>query len=163
MKTVRLQVLEFIRSHKLVTTTDISRGLKMTPANARHHLEILMSQGLVEIIGKRPSTGKGRPSLTYGISKHTLGHNLDRLASALLLEIDKSNPNADRDSSFQAVAKQMLAPIREEEYASSDGYEQVHLTKRLVNTVQRLNNWHYYARWEIVLIFLYFTNTRNCA
>ena len=148
MKTVRLRVLEFIRSHKLITTTDISRGLKMTPANARHHLKILMSQELVEIIGKRQSAGKGRPSLTYGISKHALGHNLDQLASALLLEINKSNPYLDRDSTLQAVAKQMLDPIRGQEHGSADVYEQIHLTKRLVNTVTRLNDLHYNARWE---------------
>jgi predicted ArsR family transcriptional regulator len=148
MKTARQRVWDFIRLHKLVTTADISRGLQMTRANARHHLEILINQELVEIAGKNPTTGKGRPSIVYGISQRVLGENLNGLADALLSIMIKSGSTNERIDLYRHVADQMSEP---EKLASPENFRksgQLHLTRRLSLAVQQLNTWHYHARWE---------------
>jgi predicted ArsR family transcriptional regulator len=94
MKTSRQKLLDYVRDHRAVTAGEVSQALKMTEANARHHLEILREQGVVQVTGRRPSTGKGRPARIFTQSEQSLGHNLERLASALLEEIASQMPLA---------------------------------------------------------------------
>ncbi|MBN2547829.1 MAG: ArsR family transcriptional regulator [Anaerolineales bacterium] len=148
MKTVRQQIWEFIRAHRAATATEISLALQMTEANARRHLGILRSQGLVDIIGKRQLLGQGRPSLVYSISESVLGHNLDRLASALLTELGSSLTGEEYQSMLERLARHMAQGSNSHTSRQIIPAGAGHLTQRLNAAIQRLNEMHYQPRWE---------------
>lgn len=144
MKTSRQRILEYIHSHRYVTAADLSQALHMTKANARHHLSILKNRGEIEVIGQRPQPGKGRPTQLFGVSKRSLGDNLDILASALLEEITNKRSAEERQKSLKRVAGRMSEWISNGE----THYKQGNLTQRLHRAVRYLNLNHYMARWE---------------
>jgi predicted ArsR family transcriptional regulator len=148
MRTARQRVFEYIRSHRLVTSGDISKGLGMTRANAHHHLEILLNQELVQIVGKKPSKNKGRPALLYGLSRHSQGENMDLLADALLTEINKSTITQGRESIFRKIASKLIEKGKEDIVEPVQKDEGIHVTKRLRDAIELFNRWHYHARWE---------------
>ena len=146
MKTSRQRVLEYIQSHYPVTATELSQALRMTEANARHHLAILQQRGLVQPAGQRHPRGKGRPSTLFMPSEQSLGDNLDQLAAALL-EIVKQLAGPDNlDLATRAlaarIARSVIAALPPSEPASRS------LTQRLSHTVHQLNLLHYQSRWE---------------
>jgi predicted ArsR family transcriptional regulator len=128
--TSRQRVYQYIQSQRAVTAGDISRALRMTPANARHHLDILEQEGLVQTAGVRPAEGRGRQAKIYTMSQPAQGNNLAGLAHALLEEIP---PGA-----AQRLAERLVGPQPKPR----------HLTLRLAALAQRLNELHYQARWE---------------
>lgn len=140
MKTSRQRLLEFVQAQHLVSAQDVAQALRMTPANARHHLNILVEQGLVSIVGQRHPAGKGRPLLLYGVAAERLGHNLDQLNSALLSEVTQTMP-VDVVAALLAGVAGRMAGVGEESRPAT-------LTRRLYAAVQRLNSLHYAARWE---------------
>lgn len=142
MPTSRQRLLESVQTRKIVSAGELSRMLQMTEANARHHLAILQEQGLVTIVGERPPRGKGRPTLLFGPAQQFLGHNLDGLAKALLKEMAG-------EEWVEKAAKSMAARDGETSPPQpSVPRSTVHLTQRLMQGVQRLNEMHYQARWE---------------
>ena len=155
MKTSRQQVLEYIRSQRVVSAGDLSRALQMTEANARHHLKVLNEEGLVAEVGKRLKESKGRPVRLYGLSEQAAGHNLGSLAGALLDEVLSSKQEQlsaeDKIEILEQLAARMLnqpladhpSPILSETRLHSAG-----LTQRLFQAVRWLNGRHYDARWE---------------
>lgn len=145
MRTSRQRVLEYIQSQRIVSVADICRALRMTAANARHHLGILEQQGLVEAVGKRPPAGKGRPAVLYSLSEGVLGHNLDRLAAALFDKLLEGISPGDQTSRLRALAE---AVAKEDEEPFPLDNRTSSLTHRLYQAVQRLNKMHYQARWE---------------
>jgi predicted ArsR family transcriptional regulator len=154
MKTSRQRLLDYIRTHRLATASEISRAMRMTEANARHHLEVLKEQGLVEAVGQRPQPGKGRPSLVYGLSASALGHNLDSLSSALLAEIENL-PAPQRQAAYQRLAARMACahmPVPTSTVQPSplqpSKLTKPSLTGQLYKTIRRLNELHYQAHWE---------------
>lgn len=149
MKTSRQRLLEYIQIHRVVTVEDLSRALRMTRANARHHLGILREQGVVELVGQRPSKGKGRPAQLYSLAEQTQSHNLDRLASALLQELLASQPVDKQASTFRSLAQHMLAKQpSERNYQDVQASSNMNLTQRLYTAVGQLNEFKYQARWE---------------
>ena len=149
MKTSRQRLFEYIQVHRVVTVEELSRALRMTQANARHHLGILREQGVVELVGQRPSKGKGRPAQLYSLAEHTQSHNLDRLVSALLQELFSSQPVDSQISAFRSLAQRMLAK-QPSELDSQDvkTSSSTNLTQRLYAAVKQLNDFNYQARWE---------------
>jgi predicted ArsR family transcriptional regulator len=143
MKTSRQRILEYLETHRAVTAADISQALRMTGANARRHLSILHERGAVEVIGQRPSQGKGRPAQVFGPANHASRSNLEQLASALLAEIEQLLPPEARQQSLQRIAGRLADPSAQA--ASQAG---AHLTQRLYSAIQQLNKRGYQARWE---------------
>jgi predicted ArsR family transcriptional regulator len=136
MKTSRQRILEFIQKRQVVTASELSQALSMTQANARHHLNILKDQGAIEVVGQRPTPGKGRPALLYSPSTQALGDNLDQLSSALLKE------------ALQLISKDDLLQRTARQLAQRAVSPNQNLTQKLYQAVQRLNEMHYHARWE---------------
>ena len=142
MKTSRERLLDYLNTHHPLTAVEISQALRMTEANARHHLGILKSQGLVDVIGTRPAAGKGRPLLLYSPSEQRLGDNLSSLAQALLEELLADIPEAEQKKALRRVARRMPAQTL------TSRQQPANLTQRLFSAIQQLNDWHYQARWE---------------
>jgi predicted ArsR family transcriptional regulator len=57
----RHQVLAFLIRTRTASVREISRALKMSAANVRHHLRVLVSDGRVELTAVREREGRGRP------------------------------------------------------------------------------------------------------
>jgi predicted ArsR family transcriptional regulator len=145
MKTVRQRLLEYLEQRQRATALDLSQALKMTSANARHHLEILRSEGVVEVVGTRKAHGRGRPAQLYGIRQAEQAHNLERLSSALLDELLNELTPVQSELVLQRVASRLAGNT-----ASSDGAGKLsrNPARRLSELVLQLNRMHYQARWE---------------
>jgi len=148
MKTSRQQLFDYIMNHHIVVTAEISRALNMTEANVRHHLTILQNQGMVEVVGSRRTQGKGRPAQLFRISRQSMGHNLDKLASALLNEFNQSSElNAEdilRNVAYRLVDRHIYRGAGKR-FTSTSGKGYI---KKLHYTIEYLNKLNYHARWE---------------
>jgi predicted ArsR family transcriptional regulator len=133
--TSRLRVLDHLRKHQTASAMELSRALGMTRANARHHLVILEENDLVQVIGSRKE-GRGRPVNLYALSRHVLGDGLDELSHMLLDEWLGNMPEAQKEAALRTVVRRLA------KQASGP------LTVRLAETVKRLSQLHYQARWE---------------
>jgi len=157
MKTSRQRVLEYIRSRKVIGVAELSRMLKMTPANARHHLSILQEQGLVRVVGQAAPEGKGRPAQLYSLSEQVLSNNLDRVAAAALDELLFGLEPIELEQVIGRLALRLSRAMQLGEHregvvrpverpgAHPTGRS---LTQAIYQAVQRLNELHYQARWE---------------
>jgi predicted ArsR family transcriptional regulator len=153
VKTSRQRVLEYIRTRRVVGVTELSRVLKMTPANARHHLGILMEQGLVQVVGEIPPAGRGRPAQLFSLSEQVQSHNLAMLSAVALDELLAILGPAQVEQVAQRLANRLVSPAadaRQEPDSTMDNKRPASRsqTQAITNTVQRLNALHYQARWE---------------
>lgn len=159
MKTSRQRILDYIRRQRYITAGEISRALRMTPANARHHLAVLADQGVVEVVSTRLTGGKGRPSQVFTLTDQALGGGLEQLAHAMLDILENSlSAEDDSTSSLRLLALRLAQGVAERE-ANGDAQEGLdsepgqytagsHMTQRLYAAVSRLNDLGYAARWE---------------
>jgi predicted ArsR family transcriptional regulator len=138
MRTSRQLILDYIRVQKSVTSFDLSRALGMTQANARHHLEILLEEGAIQITGHRQVQARGRPSRIFSLSESLLGHNFDRLAVVLLTDFTEED-----DFRLMDLAKKITRLSRLQKEPVRAG-----LPARLYSAVKSLNEMHYSAHWE---------------
>jgi predicted ArsR family transcriptional regulator len=139
MKTSRQRLLQYLEKKQVATAREISLALKMTPANARHHLSILIDQGIVEVSGNRVSLGPGRPNYLYKKTKLGSKNNLKDLSRTLLQIILEDKNAQDRDSELKRIA---VSFIKREDHISNQK------SKRLNDVIQQLNQMNYEARWE---------------
>jgi len=129
--TTRQKILDYLKRNRTVSSREIARALHMTPANARYHLNILATDGRVEVVNRR-QVGKGRPEKVYQLSGTLMGDNLSALVEALLAE-------AGEDVQMEAVGKRLAGKV---------DVENQPLMRRLTSTIDHLNRMHYQARWE---------------
>lgn len=120
----------------------------MTRANAHHHLEILVNQEMIQIVGKKQSKNRGRPAVLYGLSRHSQGENLDRLADALLTEYNQLSITEGQERPLQEIAYLMVEKVIKGFSQPVQSEEGIHVTKRLRDAIQLIDSWHYHARWE---------------
>jgi predicted ArsR family transcriptional regulator len=138
MKTIRQRIIAHIQAKGSVSAAELSRALRMTPANARHHLAVLLDEGAIVSAGRRPAQGRGRPGSIYILAGQRREHNLDRLAGALLDALDGTTDSRQNESLARLAYR--LAGV-----GPAAGET---LTRRLNEAVKRLNEQHYAARWE---------------
>lgn len=146
MKTTRQQIIDHLTSRRLSSAQEISRALRMTPANARHHLAILQDEGVVEPAGLQAVAGRGRPSRLFRLVQPAHRHSLDSLASALLQELAERLPPEEQEPCLQSLARRLCKkpPLR----SSGEQVQSRRLPQALFEAVQRLNELNYAARWE---------------
>lgn len=137
MKNTRQRLMEYLEIRTVATALELSHALQVTAADIRHHLTALREEGQVEVVGKQRVQGRGRPGKLYSLSQRSLDDNLDLLAEILLNELIKSNTSST-DAALKRIAQGLIGNPR----------LQGHLTQRLYNTISRLNQLNYNARWE---------------
>ncbi len=135
--TTRLRILDYFRKHQTASVRELSRLMGMTGANIRHHLDVLESNDLIEIVGQRKE-GRGRPMQVYGLSRRVLGDGLDKLAGTLFDVWLGGAADAKWEVGLRGVAERLagVADIK------------APVMNRLARAVERLNELHYQARWE---------------
>jgi predicted ArsR family transcriptional regulator len=139
-QTSRQRILAYLRDHNGVSAAEMSRPLRVTTANIRHHLSILVSDGRVKNIGMRPGSSRGRPVQIFGLSDTAVGDNLAGLVDALLSEILENIPAREQDAVLQSLAARL---------ASAQSVEATgHITRSLALTIGQLNRLGYASRWE---------------
>lgn len=164
MKTARQRILEYIQTHRAVTTAELCAALNSTEANMRHHLAILQQQGLVKVIESAGGSAggnairgarRGRPARVFGPVDPAPTENLIELAAALLEETLPGLPANELDQFLERVAARLAARLSKLHTAQSPGAPNRrarprfdNLTARLFATVEHLNHAHYQARWE---------------
>jgi len=139
MSSTRQAIIEYLQRKPGATAPEISHALHTTVQNTRHHLSILIEQGVVEITGQEISRKRGRPKILYALASQVHEHNLDGLLRALLKELLQQTPPDQSQDLLQRIARKLI--VFDEPTSSN-------LTRRLYRAVQRLNEMHYQARWE---------------
>ena len=142
----RQQVLDYIARNRLVTVVEISHALNMTKNNVKHHLKILQENGIVEATGHLPGRGRGRPANMYALSNQTKAHSLDRLAKALFVELKKLSTPERQSDVLNDIARTLILQVDEIEASTSK--DTSHITQRLLQAMDQLNQLKYQARWE---------------
>lgn len=135
----RLRIVDHLRKYQTASALELSKALDTSQANIRHHLAILESNDLIEMIAQRREGGRGRPMLVYGLSRHVLGDGLDELSAALMSEWLSGLSEGGREAGLRSLAGRLVGTVPQ---------VAVPLTKRLNLAVERLNQLHYQARWE---------------
>jgi predicted ArsR family transcriptional regulator len=135
----RLRILDQLRKHQTATVKELSRALGMTGANIRHHLAVLESNDVIELIHQRRE-GRGRPVNVYGLSRRILGDGLDELAGAMFNAWLVDETETIREAGLKSIARQMAGNKQPDPEAR--------MPQRLASVVERLNELHYQARWE---------------
>jgi len=136
MQHTRQQIIDYLRANRMATSIEMSHFLLVTAANTRHHLGILIENGLVQEVGKEPVRGRGRPSKLFSLTENALKHNLDGLASALLNTLSKDK--SDTNDTLSQTAIHLLG----EHQTSSNAHIQLNWA------VEKLNQLKYQASWE---------------
>ena len=131
----RQKILAFLKKQNTATATEIGAALRVTPANARHHLSLLAADGLVEVASLRGQGQRGRPQKVYRLGNAVLGDNLANLADALLGQVAPEQV----ESTLEALGRAL---------AGTPPERSTPLMRRLALTVEWLNAMRYHARWE---------------
>jgi predicted ArsR family transcriptional regulator len=135
----RLRILDYLRKQQTASVRELSSAFAMTGANVRHHLDVLESSDLIELISQRQE-GRGRPVNVYGLSRRILGDGLDGLAGAMFECFMREAPETVREAGLRSIA----LCLGGKNLPNSD----TPLPRRLTLAVDRLNELHYQARWE---------------
>ncbi|MBT3321493.1 MAG: hypothetical protein HN392_04325 [Anaerolineae bacterium] len=144
MLRARQKVFTYIKKHRAVTSAEIARDLRMTTANARHHLSLLKKDGRIEEVGKKEAGVKGgRPRKIYGITRHIRGDGLVTLSHHLLEEMLGAVNARQRSGILKNLARRLASSGMRE-----TGARVASPMIRLKNTVQHLNKLGYESRWE---------------
>jgi predicted ArsR family transcriptional regulator len=135
--TTRFRILEYLQKYQTASVRELSALVATSGANIRHHLSLLKSNDLIEIVGIRKE-GRGRPRQLFGLSQRVLGNGLDNLSGNLLDLWIESIPDEMRETGLRSLAERLAGKIELSQP----------VMKRVVTIVSRLNELHYQARWE---------------
>jgi len=147
MPPARDRILNYIERNHTVTCAEISNAFGVSRANIRYHLDILLNQGFIEIVGKRKSRRKGRPDLLFSLSKFSKGNNLDKLLNALFEEIKNRFPD-QYDDTLRNIATRFSVCIPSIGAKEPQISESLQLSQKLLTTVEVLDKLYYQAHWE---------------
>ena len=128
----RHKVLAYLTRTRTASVHEIARALKMSAANVRHHLRVLVSDRRLEVIPVEEHDRRGRPEKLYSLPRAERGDNLSVLSDALLAE-------AGPKVRVEVLAKRLVG---ESDFASQP------IVKRLNLVVEKLNQMNYHSRWE---------------
>jgi predicted ArsR family transcriptional regulator len=139
MLTQRQKIFNYILEQQSTTVEELSKVFKVTPANIRHHLSILIGEGSMLIIGQKPAPARGRPAQIYAATQQTNRNNLDHLTEALLSILLRNIESADRDTMLYKIASQMVEKYKPDHFNP---------TRRYYYSILALNRMNYRAHWE---------------
>jgi predicted ArsR family transcriptional regulator len=137
---MRQRFLVYLQKNHNASAGELSRAFGVTPADVRHHLRVLKSEGLVEVVDLMRGEGKGRPVKVYGLSRLARGDNLQPLTDKVLTAWLESMDSRDIDATLDGLADRFL----EDEERENRGP----LSRKLAHCVDQMNKMHYHSRWE---------------
>ncbi len=145
MQTVRRHIAEILKENGSATVAQLAEMLGMAQVSVRHHLDILVGEDLVELIGVRRHTGAGRPSQVYALTPNAarlFPQRHEALANHMFAELKASLPSAELQAILQRVATKTA------QLAPPAGPDQP-IEERLDEVAAFLTDQGYNARWEM--------------
>lgn len=139
-QTMRQRIISYLSQHKGVCAHEISMALRVTTADARHHLAYLVRTNQIQVVGTRKENKKGRPVQVYDLSEFSLGDNLPALTGFLLDMLITDTGAIGIEQIMQKLASKMLPDFFVQ--------EEKNLTKKLAALILVLNKRGYQAKWE---------------
>ena len=138
-KTSRQRILELIRKYRNITTSELNLFLDMTPANIRHHLGVLVADGLIEksVIRKKD---RGRPENVYSPGRSLSSDGLENVLEPLLDLLRNDSGRQGISEYLDRIAGKWAATRRDPNLKISPGL--------ITNCIQHLNEMKYQAQWE---------------
>lgn len=139
MLNARQKILNYILEQQSATVEELSKVFRVTPANIRHHLSILIGEGCVQVIGQKAASFRGRPAQIYSSTQQSNQNNLDHLTEALLATFLQDSEPEESNHILNKIAKQMVTKFK---------LDNSNPTRRLYSSIQALNRMNYQAHWE---------------
>jgi predicted ArsR family transcriptional regulator len=139
MLTARQRILNYILEQQSSTVEELSKVFRVTPANIRHHLSILVGQGSVQVIGQKANAPRGRPAQIYSATQQRNQNNLDHLTEALFSTLLQDSAVDEISQYLSKIANRMVANFNLDNYNP---------TRRLYSSIRILNRMNYQAHWE---------------
>jgi len=135
----RQRIVHILEQRETASARELSRLLKVTPSNIRHHISVLIEQGSVKIVGYKENLSRGRPSAVYSLVQPTLRDNLDTLSRVLLQRLQEDPSPSSQEDVLRWLAQRM-----------ADIFPKIvhNPTQRLYSAIQTLNQLNYHAKWE---------------
>jgi predicted ArsR family transcriptional regulator len=158
MQATRQRILELLRDARILTVEELAAKLELTPVTVRHHLDILKSDGLVEVPEVRRRDAPGRPQYTFQLTPAALAFfpkNYQSFTNLMLTEINTSMPAEQMEQILGNVAARMAA---EAAIPGPDAPRE----QRLQAAVDYLNSRGYVAEWLQEPDGAYVLRTHNC-
>lgn len=169
MHTTRKRILELLKEGGPATVSQLADALEMVPVSVRHHLDVLQGEDLICVERVQRKGEVGRPKQLYALThaaKTFFPDNFALLAAGLMQQMKEMLPQAQVESSFCAMARQIAAEL------PIDGLAGSSLSERLVQVEAFLNDRGYLARWEESAVGdgegfssgeqIFFLHTHNC-
>jgi predicted ArsR family transcriptional regulator len=144
MQSVRRRITEILKENGSATVAELADELRMAQVSVRHHLDILVGEDLVELMGVRRRDGAGRPSQVYALTPNALSLFPQRnaeLASSVLTELKALLPHEE-------VARILLRVAERTAAEAPRPTENQTLEERLDQVTHFLTQKGYNARWE---------------
>lgn len=141
-QTTRDHILNFLFRRQTTTTAEISRSLHLTRANIRHHLKILLREGVVVVRAARSTGSKGRPELLFGLTSQAVKHNFHMLSAVLLSLLLQDRNIEEKNDPLQAMVEKFLS-IQEWQ-----AHPRKNFSVLLFNCARIMNSMNYEFRWE---------------
>ena len=158
MQATRQHILELLRDARVMTVDEMAVKLALTPVTVRHHLDILKSEGLVEVPEVRRRDAPGRPQYTFQLTDAALSFfpkNYQSFTNLMLNEIHDIMPKEQMDYILEGVASRMAAE------AAIPG-TQASSEERITAAVEYLNSRGYVADWRQEGENVFTLRTHNC-
>lgn len=95
MHPIRKSILEILKREEHATVNDLAERLEMAPVSVRHHLDLLIGDGLVTTPRVQRNAGAGRPQQIYALTPEAdayFPHRYRQLANDALLALKQTLP-----------------------------------------------------------------------
>lgn len=139
MQSTRQHIIDYISQNHSASAMELSRAFGMTPANIRHHMHTLVTQGQITELKATNQSGRGRPEKRFALSAGRHHPALLALSAALLEQMEKPRLSRYPATRIKGLARKILGPI-----AKARGS----LSQRLVDVVRRFEELGYRPTWE---------------
>lgn len=138
MQNTRQRIKQYLEKNKQATALELSLAFEMTSANIRHHLKVLVEEGIIEMVGQNAPDGRGRRTKLYMLTRKIQTQSLNHLTSALLEGLS-SRSQKQFESRLTRVAVNLTSTLPQ---------EGTPITLKLNQAVLRLNDLGYHSHWE---------------
>jgi predicted ArsR family transcriptional regulator len=135
--------MHILKERGQATVADLAQELDRPAVSVRHHLGILVEQGVIRTRGVQRRKSRGRPRHIYVLTetaKDFFPNGYEGLALELLKELKHSLTSEQLDVFFHRLATETASKLQ------TDGSQTVE--ERLAAATQFLSERGYLARWE---------------
>ncbi len=143
IQATRRKILEILKVQGRATVNELAEQVGIAPVSVRHHLGVLLRQGLISKYGIENRDKVGRPQVLYAATPKVdkiFSADYETIVNYLLEELRERVPAEMVQEIFESVARRIL----EESSLKGDG----NIVDRLQGITEFLSKHGYMARWE---------------